>query len=384
MAKVHHGLLGSTTTAFLAAILLLFLPYHALGLDVNDIFTVQNGNTDGGCGARMAVLDQWHTESIYSLAVAVNAVDRWSQEPAVRRSMRVIFNIPNKPSDTRARSDAQRVADTLQYLVNFLNRNPVEGGDPGRPMYDRSQYWLFCDSTFLALYPWTAPALDYEANEIRDRDGNNVPIEAIPGYSEKIGEDPDNEAWWSGDLTSLNGYFFDVLGGEFCAHRERNEQGVLLDPPLGVTASIEPLRRGPDGTAVPGDPSQIAGVIVCPYAFEDPKRPDSYREANQLLAQGTNLARAVPKSATLVHELLHVFMGDSFAAGLAEQYDIGKCLNQGRARSLINPENYVFFIAHMYHLFGTVEPGEENEPWSIATNWDFSLQNTVFGATRPR
>ena len=41
--------------------------------------------------------------------------------------------------------------------------------------------------------------------------------------------------------------------------------------------------------------------------------------------------------------------------------DIATCLNLGNidpARAQRNPENYVFFIANMYHMFGGEEGGE--------------------------
>lgn len=40
-----------------------------------------------------------------------------------------------------------------------------------------------------------------------------------------------------------------------------------------------------------------------------------------------------------------------------------------------NPESYVFFVTHMYYLFG--EP-DGNSAASIDTNWDFALR-TVAG-----
>lgn len=41
--------------------------------------------------------------------------------------------------------------------------------------------------------------------------------------------------------------------------------------------------------------------------------------------------------------------------------------NPLRARR--NPENYVFFVAHMYHLFGT--PGDTE---GIDRQWDFEMR----------
>lgn len=36
----------------------------------------------------------------------------------------------------------------------------------------------------------------------------------------------------------------------------------------------------------------------------------------------------------------------------------------------LNPESFVFFIAHMFHLRGIADG---DEPWSIKKNWDFKL-----------
>jgi hypothetical protein len=59
--------------------------------------------------------------------------------------------------------------------------------------------------------------------------------------------------------------------------------------------------------------------------------------------------------------------------------DLGECIGFNAATKRKNPENYVFFIAHMNHLFG--EP-DGNQPWSIGRNWDFAVQGNarIFGA----
>ena len=55
--------------------------------------------------------------------------------------------------------------------------------------------------------------------------------------------------------------------------------------------------------------------------------------------------------------------------------------NSNAANARANPENYVFFIAHMYHMLAT---DHGNNLWSIPTNWDFSLKgrgaNRIYGA----
>jgi hypothetical protein len=51
---------------------------------------------------------------------------------------------------------------------------------------------------------------------------------------------------------------------------------------------------------------------------------------------------------------------------------------------MINPENYVFLVAHLYYLFG--EP-DGDEGTSIDKNWNFEVtgsgKNRILGATEP-
>lgn len=53
-------------------------------------------------------------------------------------------------------------------------------------------------------------------------------------------------------------------------------------------------------------------------------------------------------------------------------------------KAVRNPENYVFFVTHMYYLFGEPEDGTGS---SIDKNWDFTFQTVdgtnVFGAKEP-
>lgn len=55
--------------------------------------------------------------------------------------------------------------------------------------------------------------------------------------------------------------------------------------------------------------------------------------------------------------------------------------NEKSGRAELNPENYVFFIAHMYHMFGV---RDEQHPWSIEKQWDFAFtdksRDRIFGA----
>ncbi|KAK3292139.1 uncharacterized protein B0H64DRAFT_445099 [Chaetomium fimeti] len=155
---------------------------------------------------------------------------------------------------------------------------------------------------------------------------------------------------------------------------------------VDVQVAIIPFIRGADGQAEQ-DGIGIAAVILCPYSFEGSPRPDSYHDANNLLALRTNLADAVPKSTTLPHEAFHAIFGTAFLSGAAEAFDIARCLNLATSNveaARTNPENYVFFIVHMYHLFGKKSG---NSPWSISKQWDFKVHGTargrIYGAIEP-
>ena len=256
-------------------------------------------------------------------------------------------------------------------------------------------HWLFCHSNFLVRHQKADPALDFQARVMLDQNGNQVSIMDVQTYRDHLNKDSSAMPWWAGDLTPLNGYYFTDSGGDFCAGTN-----------LGLTATLETLTRAADGKAERGQ--RIWSVVLCPYAFDQSPQPNSYKDANNLLAEGTNLAAAVPKSATLLHELFHLLNGGHFLTGADEKCkslavhflccrklkmiltavpadDLAECikLSNSPEAAQANPENYVFFIAHMYHLYGEKD-GEE--PWSIGKNWNFASQgrgrNRVFGATQ--
>jgi hypothetical protein len=87
--------------------LLAFLS-RTIAVEITDIFTVHSGTNDGGCDARAAVLDQWLSEGIESIDVALTAIDEYNQEIRVRRSMSSFFGIANSgpARDGTPRSDA--------------------------------------------------------------------------------------------------------------------------------------------------------------------------------------------------------------------------------------------------------------------------------------
>ncbi|KAI1812914.1 hypothetical protein GGS20DRAFT_511454 [Poronia punctata] len=284
----------------LIAIVLSIVPGIS-AVDIPDIFTLHPGNNDGGCGARDAILDLWLSEGIDSLYTAIVAIDDYRNDIRVRRSMSVIFGIRNNArANTGPGTPVGLVRQYLQYILNFFNNENNQ--------YVKNEYWLFCDSTFLSLHEPSSPALDFRNNVIHDQNGDPVPISAVPLYAQRLADDPNNEPWWAGEITDLYAYYFTVndFGGNYCQTDE-----------LGVTARSEFLVRNAAGNAVPRDPD-VASVIICPYAFDSNHRPDNYGDANNLIRDGTNLADAVPKSATLLHEMFHAIGRSDFLGGSAE------------------------------------------------------------------
>jgi hypothetical protein len=140
--------------------------------------------------------------------------------------------------------------------------------------------------------------LDYLGVEIKDENQQQVPISNIPLYKKELAKDAKNKPWWAGERTGLKGYYFTEFGGHYC-----------VDDRLGCTTDIIPLRQDADDDAEPTD--LVTTVVLCPYSFDGSERPNSYREANNLIAVGKNLADGVPKSATLLHEAFHVVHGSN-------------------------------------------------------------------------
>lgn len=109
MAK--HSFLVALTTALLA-----LLPC-TIAVDIPDIFTVQSGNVDGSCDARMGVLDDWLTECSYSLDAALNAIDEYNQDKNVRQAMSEIFSVSanGRLGSTGARRNAVKKIRGVYY-----------------------------------------------------------------------------------------------------------------------------------------------------------------------------------------------------------------------------------------------------------------------------
>lgn len=302
------------------------------------------------------------------------------------------------------------MTDNIQFVHEFL----INKETGGVPWYNKKDFWIFCNSDFLTLQQRSSTARDIHGKEVLDKDKNPVTIEKIPEYlavldaglNENPPKDHKLKPWWAGDHTSLNGYYFDDHGGNYC-----NEKGSL-----GVTAAINLLGDGLDNNA------DTAGIVICPFAFNKADSPNSYAEANKMLEVGKNLAKVVPKSATLVHEIFHAVRGDEFLSGAEERCkfifipipclqsrkmrhpikkahwltrldtsidDLAACVDLGNTRpgeAIKNIENYVFFINHMYQLFGKSSDG-------ILKNWDFAAvdlgpksddkKDLLFGARVP-
>ncbi|KAI8204379.1 hypothetical protein K4K49_003815 [Colletotrichum sp. SAR 10_70] len=218
-------------------------------------------------------------------------------------------------------------------VKNLLEHDTVLPGG-GDFKFPKERFWLHCHSTFLTEQSSTSPALDYEGKEIK-KDDKTITIQELDAYQKAIDKEPNVKPWWSGTNTDQNGYYFSEDGRNYC-------QGDHL----GVTASIK-LLQAEGGQAV--TKPEIASVILCPYAFDNIKNPDNYRDANAKLKKNVGLEDVLPKSTTLVHEAFHAVHGDKFLAGSDEKYGIIECLTMSAGNQQKNPENYVFFIAYMNH-----------------------------------
>ena len=255
-------------------------------------------------------------------------------------------------------------------------------------------------------------ALDWKANTIEDDKGNPVTIAGVPGYvAANTAAGAGSTPWWSGTHSPVNGYYFSPTGGAYCTtSTNANDPN---DFPLGLTAEIKELEV--DSSGNPTQRTPIESIIICGVAFTNTDHPASYKVGDAAISAGTNLQKVVPKSATLLHEAFHLLFGvdtgedpnnpGGFLEGdelcrWPERYpwiaayarhrvlnltffdnadsaridDIAQCIDAAKDNPVKtarrNPENYVFFVAHMYYLFG--EP-DGDAGTSIDKNWDFEL-----------
>ncbi|EQB59248.1 hypothetical protein CGLO_00386 [Colletotrichum gloeosporioides Cg-14] len=311
--SVHEMATNSFLLGLLAGILLLLssIDVARADLEITDVFTVQRGgDSTGGCDARLdPLLDNWLTESLFSLTAAIDAVDAYDRRFEVRYAMLAFFSFEiqdtlgtKQENPTRYRT-WEKIRKNMVEVKNFLEHDKVvPGGDVFK--FPKEKFWLHCHSTFLTEQSSTSPALDYEGNEIK-KDDKPITIQELAAYQKAISKEPNAKPWWSGVNTDQNGYYFSEDGRNYC-------QGDNL----GATASIKPL-KAEGGQAV--TKPEIASVILCPYAFDNTKNPDNYRDANAKLKKDVRLDAVLPKSTTLVHEAFHAVHGDKFLAGKEEK-----------------------------------------------------------------
>ncbi|KAI0181024.1 hypothetical protein GGR52DRAFT_577682 [Hypoxylon sp. FL1284] len=364
----------------LVTVLLSFLLRTALGVTLDQLFVIRGGTSNSGCDnyfdptTKEGTLNDWHEEIIYSVAAAIDGIDRYRQEPAVRKALVSFFGIPNRARPTPKNQERiDKIAANLKSVHDFFGLELIgDGQSAGQPIYPlNNDRFLFCGSDFLERETPGATAKDFEGKDIQDDEGNAVTIADVPGYTKALSDDAGSSPWWAGD--PINGYYFSSTGGDYCS-----------DKNLGLTSSIEQL-KGENGRVTTH--KHLDSVYLCGYSFTDPERPESYRAGDGQIQQNTRLAHVVPRSATLLHEAFHLLFGaddgkdpqnpKGFLQG-DEIYDFGECVDAAKKNNdkvaMRNPENYVFFVASMYYLFGESDPDGASS--SIDVNWEF---NTIRG-----
>ncbi|KAI1345752.1 hypothetical protein F5Y01DRAFT_322793 [Xylaria sp. FL0043] len=374
----------------LSAVLLSVLLRKAFCVTVDQLFVVQSGASNGGCDKyfdqvkKDGILDNWVEEINFSLSTAIDGLDLYNQDIRIRRAVQTFFGVRNRgKASNNAQQAIDKIADNLKHVQDFVSY----ASSAGQPIYQNSNFHLFCGSDFLVRQAVDTPALDWQAKQILDNKGNPVNIAAVPEYAAALAGEPDKEAWWSGDHTPVNGYYFSNTGGEYCDTKSSTNNDADGHN-LGLTAVIQQL--GVVGST--GAARTVDNIIICDYSFTNPDRPESYAAGDAAIVAGTNLAKAVPRSATLFHELFHLLFGvdngadpqnpTGFLEG-DEIYDLAQCIETARKDGLKaqrNPESYVFFVTHMFYLLGVSGDG-------ITKNWDFKLQQQgskrIYSATTP-
>jgi hypothetical protein len=108
-----------------------------------------------------------------------------------------------------------------------------------------------------------------------------------------------NVAWWAGDRTTANGYYFTDAnsGGNYC-----NTPGND-----GITANLLLVRSTPNG--LPTQHAEYSTVVLCPSSFTNAARPNSWTAGSAQIVAGVSLQTVLPKSTTLLHELFHLIHG---------------------------------------------------------------------------
>ncbi|KAF2663356.1 hypothetical protein BT63DRAFT_461465 [Microthyrium microscopicum] len=334
--------------SFVVFILSCALVVH--GQNLANLLTIQPGTTNGGCGARTADLNQYATESLQSVQVAINAIRthggaNTANGRKVRRALDTFFKI--SPSIQRGQNGRDKIATNLEYVRTWFTT--------GFPEIPPDETFLFCDSSFLVRHAVTDQAQDYQGNGIT-QNGQNVPISTA--YATKL--TGQNVPWWAGTHTTANGYYFTAAdsGGNYCNTDGRD----------GLTAILDLYVADPNGAAKKH--AVYSTILLCPGSFDNPDKPATWPAGSNQIRQGHSLQTALPKCMTLLHEAFHLIFGvgppDGMLEGSSEFYTLAECINRRKSASVLrtNPENYVFFIASMYYLFGTAP--------AIPENWDFT------------
>ncbi|TRX89681.1 hypothetical protein FHL15_009431 [Xylaria flabelliformis] len=339
----------SKLSALLGAILF-HLTVIVSGVVITDLVTIKTGSTYGGCDGRTDILDVWYQESYQSLLSALMATARYNNLDAdgqrVRKAMFSLFGIRNQFTKAE-KPEVEEISLRFNQIVDWLEDKYAD--------IPRDRTFLFCGSDFLVQKDPATQALDYQGNGLVDTNSNPVPISQVPAYqADLVGG---NVPWWSGERTTINGYYFTSPddGGNYCSDTEH----------LGLTSTLKELVQGPTGPELVQQ-EEAQTIVICPNAFES-TAPSTYSEAVMKTTEGIKLDLVVPKSTTLLHEAFHVVLGTEFLQGNDEIYGLAECVDARRdpTKARKNPENYVYFIAAMHFLFGEPEDG-------IATNWDFA------------
>lgn len=206
-----------------------------------------------------------------------------------------------------------RQPENLQIIKDFLDPYNQETNvyNPKVPVADT---YLFCGSDWAVEKAATAVAQDYLGNNIKDTEGNDVTIGEVTSYAKAL-QSPGTSAWWAGDHTAPNnvyGYYFDTQGGAYCTPPEHMGLTSFLEELVPVAGGGQPSKRN----------RKVTTVIICGNAFNDPDHKESYQAANTAITEGSSLADAVPRSATLLHEAFHVIFGDGPSGFLGVETDV--------------------------------------------------------------
>ncbi|KEY63861.1 hypothetical protein S7711_11526 [Stachybotrys chartarum IBT 7711] len=130
-------------------------------ISIFDLFSIHQGRF-ASCDQRLNTLEDYHQESIDSLARAIDAIDtRWEeQSPSgdlIRAAMFQFFRVRQRDEKLR-----KAVSDDLESVFDFLN-----GLIDDIP---RDTTWFFCGSDFIVQ---REPTID----EALDEDGNGIIVD---------------------------------------------------------------------------------------------------------------------------------------------------------------------------------------------------------------